>query len=252
MKRWAGVAVLALAAIAAGCGSDGASDSQRVIVGAAASLEEPMAAFELDYEQRHPDVDLRIQRAGSDAIAAQIRQGVEIDVFLSASFELAETLHGERLIERPVAIAGNSLVVIAPTDSPVDAIEDLDNPGVRLAIGQPNVPVGAYVRDALSLVGDAFAIRAMENVRTNELDVNGIVGKVSQGVVDAGVMYRTDAVRVDGPVKVIPFAREDQPEIRYAAALVSESASRDASGVFDELVGERVRTIFAERGFRSP
>ena len=69
-----------------------------------------------------------------------------------------------------------------------EAIADLDDPGVGLAIGNPDVPVGAYARIALSLVGDAFAIRAMQNVRTNELDARGIVGKVSQGVVDAGVI----------------------------------------------------------------
>jgi molybdate transport system substrate-binding protein len=249
----AGAVLLGLALAAAGCGGGGESGRGPVVVGGAASLSEPLSAFAADYEQRHPGTDVQVQLAGSDAIAAQIRQGVGIDVFVSASVELADALHREELAEPPVPVAGNALVVAAPLHSPVEAIDDLDDPGVGLAIGNPDVPVGAYARIALSLVGDAFAIRAMENVRTNELDARGIVGKVSQRVVDAGVMYRTDATRLGSSVRVIPFAPEDQPAIRYAAALVTEpGTSLQAADVMDELTGESGHRLFESHGFTVP
>jgi len=247
------VALLGMVLAAAGCGSDDEDDDPTVVVGGAASLSQPLAAFAEEYERRHPEADVQVQFAGSDTIAAQVRQGVGIDVFVSASVELAAALHDQGLVEQPVAIAGNALVVAASRDSSVETIADLDDPGVRLAIGTPNVPVGAYARIALSLVGDAFAIRAMENVRTNELDVRGIVGKVSQGVVDAGVMYRTDAALLGDTVRVVPFAPEDQPSIRYAAALVTEPrASLGATGVMEELTSELSRRFFVDRGFTAP
>ncbi|MDH3226467.1 MAG: molybdate ABC transporter substrate-binding protein [Thermoleophilia bacterium] len=252
--RWlAGAVLLGLSLVSAGCGASDGAGRGPVVVGGAASLAEPLSAFAEEYELRHPETDVQVEFAGSDAIAAKIRQGVGIDVFVSASVELAEALHGEGLTAPPVSIAGNTLVVAAPHDSPVEAIDDLDDPGVRLAIGNPHVPVGAYARIALSLVGDAFAIRAMENVRTNELDARGIVGKVSQGAVDAGVMYRTDAAGLGSAVLVVPFAPEDQPAIRYAAALVTDPRpSLDAGEVMDELTGDSGRRFFGNRGFTAP
>ena len=145
------------------------------------------------------------------------------------------------------------MVVAALADSPVAALESLDDPGVTVAIGNPNVPVGAYARDALSLVGDAFAIRAMENVVTNEGDARGIVGKLNLGVVDAGILYRTDVRLIDRPVRTIPFAPEDQPGVLYAAAVVTDPpAGAGAREFLEELTGDPGARALAAYGFSSP
>ena len=233
------------ALLSAGCGDD----SDVLVVGVAASLDRPLAAFAEDFEAADPGTDVRIEVAGSDTLAARIRQGVAIDVLVSASTVITDALHREGLIADPERLAGNELVVAARRESEVRRIEDLDSPGLRLAIGQPDVPVGAYARDALSLVGDAFAIRAMGNVRTNELDARGLVGKVELGVVDAAIMYRTDARLLGETVRVIPFAAADQPGVTYAVAAVSGAPGERTEAFIAALRGDEGRAHLVEAGF---
>jgi molybdate transport system substrate-binding protein len=245
------LATVALAALAiAGCGT---GDRDTVTVGAAASLVEPVGAFVDEYRRRHPDARVRVEFAGSDTLAARVRQGVALDVIVAAQAEIGEALHSEGLVEPPVLVARNDLVVAAAAEGPVDAVADLDDPGVRLAIGNPNVPVGAYARDALSLVGDAFAIRAMDNVKTNEPDVRGVVAKLRQGVVDAAIVYRTDTAPLGPRVRVIPFDARDQPDIGYTAATVRGALPRrEARRLVRELSGAPGRRALAASGFRAP
>ncbi len=109
------VAVLALglgACGGSGGGSSGASggssgDGELVVLGAS-SLTEAVT----EYAESFPAAKVRTSFAGSDTLAAQIRQGAKADVFLSADTEYPRQLHREGLVERPVVFAANQLVVI--------------------------------------------------------------------------------------------------------------------------------------------
>ena len=74
----------ALALLLAGCGDDdddggaesGDSAKPRMVVSAASSMQEALTACAGDFSQ----ATVRLQFAGSDELAAQIRQGVKPDV----------------------------------------------------------------------------------------------------------------------------------------------------------------------------
>ena len=57
---------------------------------------------------------MRASFAGSDELAAQIRQGVKPDVFASANTKLPDELFEEGLVEKPVVFAANELVLAVP------------------------------------------------------------------------------------------------------------------------------------------
>ena len=141
---------------------------------------------------------MRASFAGSDELAAQIRQGVKPDVFASANTKLPDELYEEGLVEKPVVFAANQLVLAVPADSTVRGLDDLAKPGTTIAMGSESVPVGAYTRKVLDGLpaGERYAILA--NVRSNEPDVAGVVGKVAQGAVDAGFVYITDVEATEG------------------------------------------------------
>src|SRR5437764_686034 len=120
--------------------------------------------------------------AGSDELAAQIRQGARPDVFASANTALPGALYREGWVERPVPFAANRLVLAVPAAGHVRSLADAERPGRAIAVGAPSVPIGAYTRTVLARLG-ARAILA--NVRSQEPDVAGIVAKLSQGAVDA-------------------------------------------------------------------
>ena len=130
--------VLALAVLAlTGCGEDPDADAPQLIVSAAASLK---AAF-TQYGERFSEAKARFSFAGSDALGAQIRQGVRPDVYAAASTQLPEALHADGLVEEPQVFAANELVLaVAAGSRRVGSLADLGGDGVTLAVGQEDVP----------------------------------------------------------------------------------------------------------------
>src|SRR5438067_2172751 len=181
-----------VALVLGGCGSSDKSSSvsgsgstgggkPNLTVSAAASLKAAFGA----YGQQFSQATVRYSFAGSDMLAAQIEQGVKPDVFASANTKLPDMLYAKGLVSKPVTFAANKLVIAVPANSTkVETLTDLEKPGVTIAIGSATVPIGAYTRKVLAKVGGS-ASKILANVRSEEPDVSGIVGKLTQGAVDA-------------------------------------------------------------------
>jgi molybdate transport system substrate-binding protein len=213
----AGLLAFAVTVMAAGCGSAGAGGGGGdLVVSAASSLTEAFPAY-----ARSLGGAVRFQFAGSDELAAQIGQGVEPDVFAAASPRFPEQLHAEGRVGAPVAFATNRLVLAVPRDGRVRSLADLATPGTTIAIGSPDVPIGSYTREVLGRLGAARANPIFANVRSAEPDVKGIVGKLAQGAVDAGLVYVTDVDATDGRLRAIELPAALQPQVAYAAAVVT-------------------------------
>lgn len=226
----------------AGCG--GSNDGDGVVdVYAAASLAEVLP--ELDPAARY-------SFAGSDALAAQIREGAPADVFAAASSKYAQELYEEGLVDEPVAFASNRLVLVVPPSNPagIESPEDLLDDGTRLVLAAEGVPVGDYARDALAALtlSDALA-----NVVSNEDDAKGVSSKVALGEADAGIVYATDAAALGARIRVIELPERAQPSIEYLAAVVSESDDAGAARALVELLTTNAgRTALERAGFVAP
>ena len=251
MRRW-----LALAAVAllAGCGDDGtlaggSGDRPRLVVSAASSLKAAL-------ERCAPAFDaarVRLQFAGSDELAAQIRQGVPVDVFAAANTQLPEALAADGKLEPPVAFATNELVLAVPAGSDVRALADVARPGVKLVIGAEGVPVGDYTRAALQQLGEQRNAAILANVRSNEPDVKGIVGKLTQGAADAGFVYRTDLGPAGADVEAIELPADLDTTATYAAGVVAGTDEPEAAEAFvDDLLAGGCHDALLDAGFGTP
>ena len=229
MRPIAAAAAIVLAL--AGCGEDDEKSAERPVltVSAAASLTGAFEALKRDYTA----AELRFSFAGSDELAAQIRKGVTPDVFAAANTKLPEALAKEELVEEPMVFASNDLVLAVPADgAKVSSLDDLGRPGVKLAIGSESVPVGEYTRELLSGLGPERAKAILANVRSEEPDVTGVVGKVSQGAADAGFVYRSDADAASGRLRAISLPARLDPRVAYGAAVVKGARRRKAARTF--------------------
>jgi molybdate transport system substrate-binding protein len=231
MSRRGWVAALAAVVALAGCGGAGkpsSSGKANLTVSAAASLK---AAFTA-YAQQFSRASVRYSFAGSDVLAAQIEQGVKPDVFASANTKLPQTLYAKGLVAKPVTFAANRLVIAVPAKSTkVQAINDLTKPGVAIAIGSATVPIGVYTRKVLAKLGPASA-KILKNVRSDEPDVSGIVGKLTEGAVDAGFTYITDVKATHGALRAIALPASLQPVVAYGIAVVNGSAHPEQARAF--------------------
>jgi molybdate transport system substrate-binding protein len=217
LVAWLVAPALAAAALG-GCG--GSSDPE-LKVSAASSLTEAFNA----YAQMLKDVKVRYSFAGSDELAAQIGQGVRPDVFASANTKLPAALYAKHLVEKPVVFAGNELVLAVPAGSAIHSLADLQKPGTTLAVGSATVPVGAYTETVLGRLEPAQRLKIAKNIRDREPNVSGIVGKLSEGAVDAGFLYATDVRATDGKLEAIELPASLQPTVAYGIAVVSGTSN---------------------------
>jgi molybdate transport system substrate-binding protein len=207
------------ALLAAGCGGDG-SQEPRLVVSAASSMTEALR----DCSPKFNGATVRLSFAGSDELAAQIRQGVKPDVYAAANSTLPGQLAQEGLLGTPVEFATNELVLAVPRDSRIGSLDDLAGEGVKIAIGSESVPIGSYTRLALAQLPPVQSTAILANVRSNEPDVKGIVGKLTQGAVDAGFVYVTDVDAAGGELKAIALPARLEPRVTYAAGAVKGAA----------------------------
>ena len=200
----------------AGCGGGG---RPALTVLAASSLEEALEA----YDGSFAGAAVRSSFAGSDQLAAQVRQGAPADVFASADTGYPAALRREGLAEKPVVFARNRLVVIASADGSVRSLADLARPGTSIAIGDPSVPVGRYTRAVLARLAAPRRAAILANVRSEEPEAGSVVAKVADGAAEAGFVYVTDARAAAGQVRQVPIPPRLQPDVAYAAAVLASA-----------------------------
>lgn len=243
-------ALFAFAAMAmivlGGCG--GGDEATLTVLGAS-SLTEALSRYGDAFE----GAKVRSSFAGSDQLAAQIRQGARVDVFASADTDYPAELHREGLAGKPVVFARNRLVVVVPKGSDLGGLAELARPGTRIVVGDPSVPVGAYSREVLGRLpaGEREAILA--NVRSEEPEVSSVLAKVVDGAADAGFVYATDAKTVAGEVETVPVPPRLQPDVAYAAAVLSGSPEPElARRYLQGLLRGRGAAELREAGFLPP
>ncbi|MEA2190827.1 MAG: molybdate transport system substrate-binding protein [Solirubrobacteraceae bacterium] len=232
-----------------GCGSSAADDQDDLLVSAATSLK---AAF-TSYGEGFSGANVQLSFAGSDELAAQIRSGAKPDVFAAANTKLPDELFEEGLVQKPRVFASNRLVLAIPADSAIKSIGDLAKAGVTIAIGSKSVPVGSYTRKVLDRLDAATRKAILANVRSNEPDVGGIAAKLTQGAVDAGLLYVTDVEATGGRLKAIELPAKLQPSIAYGVAIVKGSKNPSAAKAFvDGLLDGDGAGALREAGFEPP
>ena len=239
--------LVVVAALLAGCGSSSSGADGPVVVSAATSLKPALTSYDVPG-------GARLSFGGSDELAAQIRAGAKPDVFASANTKLPDALYAEGLVERPRVFAANRLVLAVPASgSPVRAVADAARPGVKVVVGAKDVPVGAYTRTVLERLPPAQARAILRNVRSEEPDVGGVVGKLAQGAADAGFVYVTDVHAAGGRLRAIALPDALQPRVRYGVAVVRGARHAAAARRFVDglLSGAGARALRAA-GFEQP
>lgn len=254
-RALAGLAA-AFALAVAGCGDDSSTTTSsanattdgQVVVSAASSLQPAFTAY-----ADAAGTDAKQSFAGSDDLAAQIRQGVTPDVYAAANTSLPDDLYKDGLVSKPVVFATNTLVLAVPADSDISSLDDVSAAGLDLAIGDEGVPVGDYTREVLDRLPAGESAAILDNVRSLEPDVAGIVGKLTQGAVDAGFVYVTDVTATDGALKAIQLPEDLQPEVAYAAAVVEGAPNPEGAQSFiDGLLAGDGADALRDAGFGPP
>ena len=221
---------------------------------AAASLKTALDAVAADWKENSGQTVV-ISYAATSALAKQIEQGAEADIFISADQAWMDYVADQDLIDggSRFDMVGNRLVLVAPNDSQLKVALEPGAPLAaslgegRLAIANVEaVPAGKYGKAALESLGVWDQVKGRlaqaENVRA-------ALRLVSRGEVPMGVVYASDA-KADPNVKVLAsFSELSQPPIVYAAAKLKRSDPPEANGFLQYLRSPEGIRRFVENGF---
>jgi molybdate transport system substrate-binding protein len=178
--RW-----LVVLLLAAAC-TPNPSPRTTVSVLAASSLAGAFAAEGKAFEKSHPDLHVVLSFAGSQALVAQLAQGVPADALATADVDTMRSVR-DRLDGQPVVFAHNRLAILVAPGNPLHVSGLADLAHLKVVLAGPTVPVGKAAAKALRAAGVRLHPVSLED------SVSGVVGKVRLGEADAGIAYVTDA-----------------------------------------------------------
>lgn len=200
------------------------------------------------FQEIAADTDANFSFDGSSGLVDQIAGGAPADVFASADQRNMDNAVEQELIDgEPTMFATNFLVLVTPADNPagVTGLDDsLD--GTRLVVCAYDVPCGGATDRLAETVGVELS------PVSEETSVTDVLGKVTSGEADAGLVYLTDATGAGDQVQTIEIPEAKDDPNTYWIAPVAGGDVEQAQAFIDLIMGEEGQATLAEYGFGAP
>ena len=255
-------------ASSAAASSEAASgESVELIVFAAASLTETLNAIAETYSAENPGVTFSFNFDSSGTLKTQIQEGADCDLFISAGQKQMNQLDSTASAEvntegldfvdaeSRVDLLENKVVLCVPegSDKGIDSFdslaEHLKAEDILFCMGNSDVPVGQYTQKILAYYDLDEAALAAAGVITYGSNVKEVTTQISEGSVDAGVVYCTDAYSA-GLTPVDEATAEMCGQVIYPAAVLKAAPNAEAAREFlAYLQTDRAATVFEGVGF---
>ncbi len=245
--------VCAAALVLAALSTSVAAQPPRLVVSVAASVYDALDEIAGLYRAA-TGVTVALNAGGSNTLARQITEGAKAGLFVSADEAQMDAVAraGRIVAGTRTRLLTNELAIVVPrssADFPLARV--LEGRIARLAMGEPGaVPAGVYGRKWLEHE------RAWQRVEAKVVPfptVRAVLSAVEAERVDAGIVYRTDAM--SAAVRVIAnISKTQHPylDISYPAAVIVGPSEAEARRFLEFLKGPAARAVFDRRGFGRP
>ena len=243
--------VMALSLVACGSKKDDSKsgDPVELTVFAAASLTESLTAIGDKYMSENENVKISFNFDSSGKLLTQIQEGAPCDLFISAAPKQMNALDGTLKDDaeknpkgQDLLVAGSRIdllenkVALAVAEGNPKGIDSFDklaellkSGDVKLAIGNSDVPVGQYTQKIFKFYG--IDENAISDKLTYGSNVKEVTTAVSEGTVDCGIIYASDAYSAKLTVAAEATA-EMCGQVIYPAAVLNTSTQQDAAASF--------------------
>lgn len=210
----------------------------RLVVYAASSLSD--VADEL-----HSGQLINFSFAGSSSLVDQLAGGARADVLVTADQPTMDRAMQEGLVSGdPINFASNEIVLVVPAGNPAQVTGLSDSlTDTKLVICAPEVPCGSTARQVATAAN--YDLQPV----SEESNVTDVLGKVSSGEADAGLVYSTDVQRADDVEAITIPDAADFPNSYWAAVVTDATSPAAAEEYVDFLTTPDAQRILKDRGF---
>ncbi|WP_028256987.1 molybdate ABC transporter substrate-binding protein [Veillonella montpellierensis] len=261
-KRIVGIIVgLFVCGLLVGCGNTNPTmgDSknqtfanQTLTISGAASLKGALTEIADEYkkEKNLSDNQIVINFAGSGTLRQQIEQGAPASIFISADEKNMKMLEEKQLVSDVKPFVLNELVLVVPKSSKASSLQDIPTMN-RFALGEvATVPAGRYGKQVLDHMN---LWDTMQDKIVFAKDVKAVTAYVSQGAVDGGFIYKTDALAAKDTVTIAAETPADSHDaVVYPIALITKNTTDFAKDFYDYATGPKGKAILEKYGFTMP
>ncbi|MGV8847284.1 molybdate ABC transporter substrate-binding protein [Tessaracoccus sp.] len=224
----------------------GDTEDQVLTVFAAASLNEVFVDIAKNFEADHAGVEVKFSFGGSSDLVSQLESGAPAQVFASANEKQMDRAKELKVIKgEDVLFASNTLTLVTPADNPAGITSLADAAISSLVICAPQVPCGAATQQLAEAAGIELKPVSEEN------SVTDVLGKITSGQADAGLVYVTDAIRAGDKVTTIDIPESDAVVNLYPIAAVNVD-DKLAQEFVDFVMSEESQEKLRDTGFGSP
>jgi len=239
--------------LAAALSTSGAAQPSGLVVSVAASVYEALDEIAGLYRAA-TGAAVALNAGGSNTLARQIVEGAKAGVFLSADERQMDAVQkaGRIVPGTRTRLLVNELAIVVPRQSTDFTLTRLlEGRLARLAMGEPAaVPACVYGRRWLE--HDQAWSRVSPKVVPFPT-VRAVLAAVEAERVDAGIVYRTDAMA--SSVRVVAHVSpKDHPylDISYPAAVIAGPSETEGRRFLEFVKGPAARAVFDRRGFGRP
>ncbi len=221
---------------------------------AAASMTETLTELQEVWNTLYePRIELVFTFDSSGTLKTQIEEGAVCDVFISAAQKQMDQLDELGLVDADsrVDLLENKCALVVPEGNPagIENYEDLGTDKLSLiALGNSDVPVGQYSEEILMYMGLWDGLNA-SNMITFGSNVKEVASWVSEGTVDCGIVYGTDAAAAGLEVAAYPPEGSHRPVIYPAAILANTEYPEQADRFLGFLQTLDAKAVFEAAGF---
>lgn len=220
-----------------------------ITVFAAASLTGSFTQLGKQFEAAHPGTTVKFSFAASSTLAQQINQGAPADLFASAaSTNMQQVVDAGGIASSSNFVSNTAELAVAPDRaSTITSLSDLGASGVTFALCQVQVPCGALAQKVL----DNAHVTAKPI--TQGLNVKTTLAYVTNGQVDAAIVYVTDVKAAGSAVVGVQIPAADNAKTEYPIGVVTASKHTALATAFERYVESSAgRSVLTAAGFSAP
>ncbi len=229
------------------------ASSAEITVSAAASLSNAFTDIAKSFE-KSTGIKVALNFASSNNLLRQMESGAPVDVFASADQETMDKAEAKKISDPNTRknFALNDLVLIVPANRPaVKTAKELVSENIKsIAIGKPeSVPAGRYAKASLEHSGVWNQLQTKFIFGDN---VRQVLNYVQRGEVDAGIVYRTDALTAPKDVAITAVMDGHKPVSYPIAVCTTGNDADDGKKFIGYVLSPESQAILSKYGFSNP